>query len=290
MTHRTQPNALALPLLAVLALPGMAAAAVTLQTNANRDTYVSSGVNGATNLSNLNFGGAGAMMISGPTAAQNRTQEALFSFDTAAIKSAFDAQFGVGSWVITALDLSLSSNFHVLGSQPGNTTFNKIAAGDFVLEWLSNDGWIEGGTPGGGGGGGNGTTVPPDGSSGVSWNSLPSFLATTSRTSVGTFTWNGLPAPENTNVRASWSLALASDVVSDIRNGGTVSFLGSPAENSAVGYLFNTTTQGNPAILQVTAALVPEPETTALLGMGLIVLIGGVLRGRREALRMQASA
>lgn len=290
MIRQTHPHTLALPLLATFALPGVAAADVTLQTNANRDTYVSSGFNGATNLTNLNFGSAGAMMISGPTATQDRIQEALFSFDTAALKNSFDTQFGVGGWTITGLDLSLSSNFHVLGSQPGNTTFNKIAAGDFRLEWLSNDGWIEGGTPGGGGGGGNGTTVPADGSAGVSWNSLPSFLATTNRTSLGTFSWNGLPGPENTNVRAAWNLALATDVVNDIRSGGVVSFFGTPAAGSGVGYLFNTTTQGNPAILLVTAAPVPEPQTAAMIGMGLMALVGAVFRGRRRAMRFSQTA
>lgn len=274
MTRQTHRNTLTLPLLAAFALPGVAAADVTLQTNANRDTYVTSGLNGATDMSGLNFGGAGAVIIAGPTSAQPRTQNTLFSFDTAAIKSNFDTQFGVGGWVITDLDLSLSSNFHVLGSQPNNTSFNRIAAGEFVLEWLSNDGWVEGT------GGGMGNAVP-----GVTWSNLPSYLATTSRTSVGTFTWNGLPPPEGTNVRSIWDLTLATDVVNDIRSGGVVSFLGTPAAGSGVGYLFNTTTQGNPAILLVTAAPVPEPQTAAMIGMGLMALVGSVFRGRRRAMR-----
>lgn len=273
MTRRPHRTTLTLSLLAAFALPGVATA-VTLQTNADRDTYVTSGFDGTKGLSGLNFGTAGAVIIAGPTTAQPRTQNALFSFDTTAIKNQFDIQFGVGGWVITDLDLSLSSNFHVLGNQPNNTSFNRIAAGDFVLEWLSNDGWVEGA------GGGMGDDVP-----GVTWNNLPSFLATTSHTSVGTFTWNGLPPPDNTNVRASWDLALATDVLNDIRSGGVVSFLGTPAAGSTVGYLFNTTRQGNPPILLVTAAPVPEPQTAAMIGMGLMALVGSVLRGRRSATR-----
>lgn len=274
MKHHPSLRLLAVSLLTAVSLPGAANAAFTVSTNANRDTYVSSGTSGANDLSVRNFGASGAMIISGPTAEQNRTQNALLGFDTAGIKTALDAQFGVGGWIVTDLDLGLNSNFHVLGSQPNNLAFNRIAAGDFGFEWLSNDGWVEGN------GGGNGGVVPP--STGITWNSLPAFLATTTRESVGSFTWNGLPPPENTNVRASWDLLLGAGIIDDIESGSLVSLLGTPASGSTVGYLFNTTTQQNPAILYVTAEAVPEPTSTALIVAGLFGVASLVRRQRLQ--------
>lgn len=101
------------------------------------DTYVSSGQ------PTSNFGTMGAMEIAVPTAAQTRTEESLIRFNTSAIESAFNTDYGAGNWTITSVTLSLFSNFSTAGQQPGNSSFNVIAAGNFELDWLSDDNWSE---------------------------------------------------------------------------------------------------------------------------------------------------
>ena len=51
-------------------------------------------------------------------------------FNTAAAVSQFNAMYGVGTWDITGLTLSLSSNYGTNGATPGSQ-FNKISGGNF---------------------------------------------------------------------------------------------------------------------------------------------------------------
>ena len=234
----------------------LAPAQTTISQKVQADTYFSSGQPA------VNFGTMGAMMIAAPTIAQPRTEESLIRFDTAEIKSALDANYGAGDWTITAVTLSLLSNVSTAGQQPGNSSFNKIAAGGFELDWLSNDNWNE---------------------ATMTWNTLPTVLPGSggnTLASVGSYFWAADGSSSQT-----WSLNLESELVSDIANGGKVTLLGQPTGGSTVGYLFNTLSS-NPAYLNVTAdrtAAVPEPSTMA---MALVVsgLAGFVaVRGRKNA-------
>jgi len=227
-------HTLQLALLFTAALPdALSAGSTTISQLVQADTYVSSGQ------PNMNFGTMGAMEIAAPTSAQNRTEETLQRFDTSAIESGFNADYGVGEWAITSVTLELFSNVSEAGQQPANSSLNKIAAGDFELDWLSNNSWNE---------------------TGITYNTLPSVLPGTggnTSASLGDFYWPATGASSST-----WTLGLDPNLLSEIDSGGDVTILGKPTAGSTVGYLFNQITL-NGAYLNVTASKVPEPSSMA---------------------------
>ena len=228
------------------ALPvALSASPTTISQVVAADTYVSSGQ------PTSNFGTMGGMEIAVPTSSQNRTEESLIRFNTASIESAFNADYGVGDWTITSITLSLFSNFSTAGQQPGNSSFNKIAAGGFEFDWLSNDSWSE---------------------TGINWNSLSTVLPGTGNNtsaSLGDFYWSA-----DGSTSQNWTLGLDSNLLNDIATGGPVTILGQPTAGSTVGYLFNTL-NNNPAYLNVTADVTttPEPSALALSACGLAGLV-----------------
>jgi len=244
--HPTLTSTLKLTCLFAAALPiSLTATPTTISQVVSADTYVSSGQ------PTSNFGTMGAMEIAVPTASQNRTEESLIRFNTSAIESAFNTDYGVGDWTITSLTLSLFSNFSTAGQQPGNSSFNQIAAGGFELDWLSNDSWSE---------------------TGITWNTLPSVLPGTGGNaldSLGDFYW-----PATGSSSANWTLSLDPNLVNDITTGSLVTIFGQPTAGSTVGYLFNTL-NNNPAYLNVTADVTatPEPSALALSACGLGALV-----------------
>lgn len=182
------------------------------------------------------------MEIAAPTATQPRTQIALLRFETAAMRAAFDADYGVGNWAVTSVSLSLSSSVATAGQQPNNNSFNRIAAGDFEFALLSNDGWSE---------------------TGITWNTLPGILPGSGNdnasTPLGNFFW-----PANGAASSVWTLNLDALLLNEIYNGDTLTLLGQPTIGSAVGYLFNTF-PGNPGHLDVAVQAVPEPSVWAVI-------------------------
>ena len=129
---------LKLGLLFTAAVPAaLSAQPMTISQGVDENTYVSSGQ------PTMNFGTLGAMEIAAPTGAQSRTEEALLQFDTSAIESGFNSDFGAGNWAVTSVTLKLFSNVSTAGTQPGNSSFNKIAAGQFELDWLSDNNWSQ---------------------------------------------------------------------------------------------------------------------------------------------------
>ncbi len=240
--HLTLNRTIKLATLLALALPvSLSASPTTVSQKVEADTYVSSGQ------PTVNFGSMGGMMIAVPTGAQPRKEESLIRFDTTSIKTAFDADYGAGNWTITSVTLSLFSNFSTAGQQPSNGSFNKIAAGGFEFDWLSNDSWSE---------------------TAITWNTLASVLPGTGNNalaSLGSFYWAA-----DGSTSQLWTLGLASDLVNDIAIGDKVTIFGQPTADSTVGYLFNTL-NNNPAYLNVTADVtpVPEPASTAMVIFGL---------------------
>jgi len=244
--HLTLTSKLKFCSLLTAALPILLSAApTTISQVVAADTYVSSGQ------PTSNFGSMGGMEIAVPTSAQNRTEESLIRFNTASIESAFNADYGVGDWAITSITLSLFSNFSTAGQQPGNSSFNKIAAGGFEFDWLSNDSWNE---------------------TGITWNSLSTVLPGTGNNtsaSLGDFYWSA-----DGSTSQNWTLSLDANLLNDIANGNAVTILGEPTTGSTVGYLFNTL-NNNPAYLNVTADVTttPEPSALALTICGLAGLV-----------------
>lgn len=207
----------------------------------------------------MNFGTLGAMEIAAPTTAQNHTEETLLQFNTAALESAFNADYGVGDWTVTSVTLEQFSNVSTAGQQPGNPSFNKIAAGEFELDWLSDNNWSQ---------------------TGITWNTLPSVLPGTdgnTSASLGDFDWLANGASSTT-----WTLGLDPNLVNDIDSGGDVTILGKPTAGSTVGYLFNTLAMnGNGAVLNVTATRVPEPATVASTLAMMASSLAGLVAMRR---------
>jgi hypothetical protein len=232
--------ALKLTLLLTAALPAsLAAQSTTLSQVVAMNTYVSSGQ------PTVNFGTMGAMEIAVPTAAQNRTEESLIQFNTATLQSEFNADYGAGNWAVTAVTLTLYSNFATAGQQPGNSSFNQIAAGGFELDWLSDNNWS---------------------ATAVTYNNISGVLPGTGNNeldSLGDFDYLASGTSPNT-----WTLSLDPNLVSEISSGDPVSIYGQPTAGSTVGYLFNTL-NNNPADLNITVAPVPEPATLALVVSGL---------------------
>lgn len=209
------------------------------------DTFVSTGA------TNSNFGSLGAMQIAAPTAAQPRTLLTLLSFDTSGLRDSFDADFGANNWTVTSVTLTLGSTFATAGQQPNNSSYNRIAAGNFEFDLLGNNNWSEGGT---------------------TWNTLPGILPGSNNgntlTSLGTFFW-----PATGQGSSTWNLNLNLNLAQKIISGDLITLLGQPTAGSTVGYLFNSRSV-NPSLLNVTAAAVPEPSTVALL-TSFLCLIGG---------------
>lgn len=198
------------------------------------------------------------MEMAAPAAAQPRTEIALLRFDTSAMQASFNADYGVGNWVLSDVTLSLSSNVAVAGQQPNNNSLNKIAAGGFEFDLLGNNSWSE---------------------TAITWNTLPTILPdsgnTNTLTPLGSFFWDAAGA-----ANSIWTLNAGQLLVDEINAGGQVTILGQPTTDSTVGYLFNTLT-ANPGYLNVTVETVPEPSTVALI-VGFLCLTGRSRFYRRE--------
>lgn len=238
--QRILPESIKTLLLAATVLPvSLTAQTTTLSEAVSANTFVSSGQ------PTVNFGTLGAMEIAGPTPAQPITEESLIQFNTAALQAGFNSDYGAGNWVVTAVSLTQYANFATAGVQPGNTSFNVIAPGGFELDLLSDNNWSQ---------------------TSITWNNISSILPGTggnTSTSLGDFNYaaNGVSP-------VTWTLNLDSSLAGDIESGGPVTIFGQPTAGSTVGYLFNTTKQGSPAVLNVTVAEVPEPSALVLLVLG----------------------
>jgi len=202
-------------------------------------------------LSSLNFGGAATLAIaSGGSPKGEFSSVVKFNFSDAT--AAFDSVHGAGNWEITAVTISLASNFGTPGAQPNNSMFNPVHAGGIGIDWLSQDAWVEGVAGSGGSAGFPATTL-------VSFNSI-SFLFSGSHESLGSYPYD----PPGNNVYVDYPFALAPGFLADMTAGGDVS-LYLYATDDEVSFLFNARSfASNRPRLTVTAAPIPEPSSAAL--------------------------
>jgi PEP-CTERM motif len=248
---------------AIFALPFIAGANSSFTINTTTaDAFLASGSPGnpvGANLTSLNFGGAGTLAIA-PASSPKGEFDSVIQFNSAAATSQFNATYGAGKWQITGLTLLLASNFATQGQQPNNTIFNTINAGNFGIDLISDNNWVEGT------GGGMGTPGYP-GNSLVSFNSIPTLLSGTVD-SLGTFTYT----PPGNGSYLSYSLPLNSDLVTDATAGGAVSLYFFAADDQ-VSYLFNSKEfgSGHPE-LTLTVTPTPEPGTLGLLALGSLLV------------------
>ncbi|NQT52356.1 PEP-CTERM sorting domain-containing protein [bacterium] len=203
-------------------------------------------------------GRAGALAVAGSTAtnaagAAQGIYDSFVKFDASALTAAMDAEFGAGRWAVRDATLSV-----VEDGDPRNSRFNR-GAGAFEIRWLFDDSWVEGS----GGGGGQ---FPADG---VTYDTAPTFLSPALDASLGAAFANA-----GADGSRSFALELPGAFVADLLAGGDVG-LYVTAIDPAVGFTFFARDYGEAGTvptLTITADLIPEPTTLALLGGALATL------------------
>ena len=217
----------------------LARAQVTYTVISSADAFLATG--SPTNpdgpdLTNDNFGMAGVLYVA-PATSPNGEYQTVLKFDLSGATNLFNATYG-SNWLISGISLELAGNVGTAGKPADNAIFNPINGGNFVIEWLADDDWVEGtGRP-------NNLTMD-----GVTYGSLPALLAEAHEI-LSTNTY----VPPGDNVPVTWPLPLNQDLVNDIMGGGPVSFRFFAADNQ-VSYLFNSHNfgNGNQPLIHITA-------------------------------------
>jgi hypothetical protein len=200
-----------------------------------------------------NYGGAGAVTVSGSTATNasgtvNGVADTFIRFNTAALVTSLNSVFGPNNWVINGVTLRV-----VEMAAPGNTVFTR-GKGAFEIRWISNDSWTEGtGMP-------NAPTTD-----GIAYNDEPLLLTNT--VSLGIFT------NAAANATDLFSVTLPPALTSDISAGGDVS-LYLTAADTGIGFTFNSqnfTTANQRPILIISAVAPPGTATITFSGTDIII-------------------
>ncbi|QSA95746.1 hypothetical protein [Methylococcus sp. EFPC2] len=265
---------------ALASQPAAVWADATLSIEAVADTFISSDPTYA----GRDMSAFGAMQISAnlPDPIQGinypRTLDLLVAYDTAALKSGFDAQYGAGNWHVTDVQVKWYTNFDIPGIPAHNPQFNVPAAGAFNISLLANNTWFDAATAGALG------LANPD----LSWNSVfgtggkYGTLLDDLQT-LGTFHYTGGSFNGTNNCSNDvcaprfWDLGDNTRLFDTVTTGGIVSLFGSAADDQ-VTYLVNQITKpGGHSQLFVSAAAgstaVPVPAAAWLfLSAGLFLL------------------
>jgi hypothetical protein len=224
-----------------------------------------------TNLTGLNFGGAGALFIAPPTSTNGEFQTVM-QFDLSGATNLFNAAYGTNGWVVSGLSLQLTGNNGKAGEIPLNTIFPTISGGQFIIEWLSNNSWLEG----------TGTPITPA-TNGVTYDSLPTLLS-----GAHDILCTNTYSPPGDNVAVTYALPLDTNIVNEVMQSGDVSFLLYAADDQ-ISYLFNSYNygRGNQPLIHVTANATPPTITSEIYTNGSFQLTG--LGAAMQQYQIQAS-
>jgi hypothetical protein len=200
-----------------------------------------------------NFGLAGALSLAAPASSAGEF-DTFMEFDF----SSLEASLLLGARV-QSVTLELTS------ALPLNPIFNSSVAGNFTIEWITNDAWIEGtGNP----------NAPDPNSADLNFTNHLDYLTPGTDQALGTFSFNGSTSGDST-----YTLALAPNFVADMQAGNHVSLYFTAAD-AAVSYLFNSEDfQGPDAAPVLSVTLVPEPKSRGLLLAGLSLFAANRRRG-----------
>ena len=198
-----------------------------------------------------NYGGAGALSVSGPIATNIIGQQAglldsFMRFDVSGVASNFNSVYGTGRWGISRVILVVFEQ-----TDANNTIFNG-GVGPFEIRWIATNAWAEGtGKP-------NSLTTD-----GITYNDEPSLLHSNLDKSLGTFVNGG------TNGPVRLSLGASPGFVSNLSTGSLASLFLTATTNSTVGFTFHSRNFVDPTqfpYLEITA--VPTSQITSLVIVG----------------------
>jgi hypothetical protein len=217
-----------------------APAQVTYTTTSFADAFLATGSPGnpaGTDLSGLNFGAAGILVVA-PAASVKGEFQSVIQFNLSGATNLFNATYGTNNWTVGDISLQLTSNYGMAGVQPDNPLFPTISGGQFVIEWLSNNDWVEG----------TGTPKQPT-TDGVTYDSLPDLLS-----SAHDILCTNIYSPPGNNVSVTYALPLDPNLVNEVTQGGDVTLLFYAADDQ-IAYLFNSYNFGgsNEPLIHVTA-------------------------------------
>jgi hypothetical protein len=251
------------------------------------DTYL----NSDPLLSNRDWSNFGSMQISAnlanPEKGMNtpRIMDALMAYDTAAVKSGFDAEFGAGNWHVTDVQVKWYSNYDILGIPAQNPQLNVPAAGLFNISLLAHSNWFDAATAGDKG----------FANTDLNWNSVFGTDGAYSHLLdgvqvLGTYSYTGGDYNGGNNcvnevcAPRFWDLGDNASLFNIIGNGGVLSLFGSAADSSVSYIVSQRSANGAHPQLFVSAAVgvaaVPLPAGVWLFFSGWLTLLG--VSGRRH--------
>jgi hypothetical protein len=235
-------------ILTVLSFVAIAGAAVFSTNIPDKDAFVR-----ALAL-NSNYGGAGALTVSGTNATMNNPTNGAFdtfmSFNTHAMVTNFNATLGANNWVITSATLNLTET-----PPQGNPVFNS-GTGYFAIRWIANDTWVEG----------TGSPMKPT-MDGITYGEEPSYLNSNMDMYLGAFDFSNPSG--GTNVLLSCPLALPVSFVINMQAGGEVGlFL--TAIDPSIGFVFYSRDfKGNTSVLPtLVVSATRQPVITSISQSG----------------------
>jgi hypothetical protein len=199
------------------------------------------------NAPTANYGGAGALSVSGSSAtnstsgAANGIADTFIRFNTFSMRTNLNALYGTNNWVVSSAKLQVTE----VGT-PNNSIFNQ-GKGAFEVRWVANTNWVEGtGMP---------NTPATDG---IVFTNETALLDSGSDVSLGLFTNTA------TSAILQFPLALTAPFISIAQAGDDIGLFLAATE-AKTGFTFNARSFGTASArpMLIVSAL-PRPEVVSL--------------------------